>query len=231
MVNDRKEIVFDESHVNEVYKYVYRTVTRFDGVHDEYCTSTAVENGPSYRVLAKLLQATTGKLATSAEVRAHLEKIGVRGAGQISDAQMQRVKRCHEEMHLESFHKSFSFVQSKLGTLVDRNPVDLQTIQLEDSNGEKSERFYRMYFILKSDIDVALHCKPVLSFDAGALKLSQWSRYQVMVCGMQDGDKHDCSVGFAIVNCYCSKGRDEVIIWTTSVSVLNNNRLQMRRRC
>lgn len=179
-----------------------RTVTRFNNVHHEYCTSTAVDKGPSYRDLAILLESNTGNLATCEDVLTHLEKNEIPGAGQFNRTKIRRTKQCQEEMKLTSFHESFAYLQSTLGNLVERNPgsiADIQTLTITKADGSTSERFYRMYFILRSDIDIAIHCKPIVSFDAGPMKLAPWSKYQVMVCGMQDGDQHDCSVGFAVV--------------------------------
>lgn len=110
MVNGGIHITFDEYSVNEVYAYVSRTVTKCDWDHDDHCTSTSVDNSPSYRVLAQLLQSATGKLSTIADTRTHLENIGASGMDQISDAQIRRVMRCHEEMFMKPT------VQSQLGT-------------------------------------------------------------------------------------------------------------------
>lgn len=153
--------------------------------------------------MAQYIANCSGELKTADDVRMFLHKHDIAGAAQLSDRKLYSVKRFLDEMLLEDFHESFSFLQSQVGILLEANPgsiAEIQSIQIPDSEGIcKTERFYRMFFVLGSDIEMAKRCKPIVSFDAGGLKLGVWSNYQVMVCGMQDGEGRDCSVGFAVV--------------------------------
>lgn len=101
------------------------------------------------------------------------------------------------------YGRSFSFVESKLVSLQEANPgslIKLQTVSVSlDSQCEAEQRFYRLAIILAASVDIAKYCKPVISFDSGALKHVCWPGYQVMVMGMQDGEKRDVLVGIAIV--------------------------------
>ena len=78
--------------------------------------------------------------------------------------------------------------------------MKLQSLSVSlDSQCEVEQRFYRLAIILAASVDIAKYCKPVISFDSGALKHACWPGYQVMVMGMQDGEKRDVLVGIAIV--------------------------------
>ena len=116
------------------------------------------------------------------------------------------MKRLQAEKKIDlsiDYGHSFSFVQSKLVNLQKLNPgslMKLQSLSVSlDSQCEVEQRFYRLAIILAASVDIAKYCKPVISFDSGALKHACWPGYQVMVMGMQDGEKLDVLVGIAIV--------------------------------
>lgn len=178
-------------------------MTEVVDAHSEYCGSHGVGGRClSSRQFAKYLESSSGKVNSAEDVRTFLNKQNIPGAAQLNCRKLQNIKRFHDEMQLEEFQESFSYLQSQVGILLEANPgsiADVQCIEIPNAAGISTQRFYRMFFVLRSDIEVAMQCKPIISFDAGALKLAAWSKYQVLVCGMQDGEGRDCSVGFAVV--------------------------------
>lgn len=185
----------------------YRRITSIcNDVHSEYCTSTSFDHPPDAKTLGTLLDLQgTSKLATKEDARTQLANIGMACGSAIKNKQVLRVKRHQDLSAVHSFHEGFTYLQSFLGNIMSANPgslVNLQGINFRADNGDLSivqQRFHRLYFILSSDIKIAHVCKPVISFDGGALKAIGWSNYQVLVCGMQDGENRDCSIGLAIV--------------------------------
>ena len=120
-----------------------------------------------------------------------------------SEKYFQRVAQARMENGRDKFHSSFGFLKDLFEDLRVKNPGSIATldaITLDcDEEHVETQRVFRCVVALQTNIMTAKYCRPVISFDAGALKHRLWAGYQVMVAGMIDGDNHDVLVAIAIV--------------------------------
>lgn len=105
----------------------------------------------------------------------------------------QRLARAQELNGKDKFHFSFGYLQAQLESLRELNPgsvTNLESVVIR-SGDEETQRFLRCAVALAGNIATAQFCRPIISFDAGALKHQLWAGYQVLVSGMMDGENHD----------------------------------------
>ena len=155
------------------------------------------DNTPVATDIAKLLLDCSSAKLTYADAQEQLHKLNL-PVDYISRNKVFRSVAVRNAKAIGDFTAGFQVLQSYLRNLMVENPGSVYSYQtVTDTDG--NARFGRLALILKSEINMLLNSKPILSFDGGHMKHVMWGSYHVLVCGTQDGENRDCSVGIAIV--------------------------------
>lgn len=173
-----------------------RYVSACNDIHSESCDSTVSDNPPQSGDIAKLLLTHNSAKVSLKETTSQIEKMNI-------PIQAYRKGTILRSMHIRNeclngnFTESFQYFASYLKYLIGNNPGSVFSYQVVvDENG--NTRFGRFALVLKAEINITRAAKPIISLDGGYMKHGLWGSYQVLVCGTQDGEGRDCSIGIAL---------------------------------
>lgn len=168
-------------------------------MHDDHvigCTSAVGDKPPQSSDLAKLLLSHSSAKVTYVQVEEQFEKMSVPIAA-YKKGTLIRSMHMRNICLVSNFTSSFGYFKSYLKHLLHLNSGSQCEYEVAvDADG--NTRFGRLALILKSEINVAVGAKPIISLDGGFMKHGLWGSYQILVCGTQDGEGRDCSLGFAL---------------------------------
>jgi hypothetical protein len=175
---------------------IFRYVSAVNDHHARSCDSTVADNPPQSSDLAKLLLTHSSAKVSLKETAEQIEKMNI-PVDAYKKGTVIRSMHIRNEYLNGNFSESFQVFESYLKQLIGENPGSVFSYQIHrDVDG--NSRFGRFAIVFKPEINMAIAAKPIISLDGGYMKHGLWGSYQVLVCGTQDGEGRDCSIGMAL---------------------------------